>query len=765
MLEGGDHELAAVLSRALPDRAAARAALDGETEFSSALWQRLVQIGLPGLVLPDELGGGGAGLAEAAAAAEALGRVAAPLPTFAMFLAGFILRISPSPYAPALARLLIEGKTRVGACLSAASGLPRLDIDERAGETFVTASIPDVIDATFLDVLLLSSEGSWWALDLRSPACSRVRVASLDPTRPLTQLTVARGPVTRVSDCQAERVLAAAWVLLAAEAIGAARAALDLASSYARQRHQFGQPIGTFQAIKHKLADDLLEVERARSALDIAVRSVDADGVPSEAAARVAKVVACAAAPRITGDAIQVHGAIGNTWEHDLHILLRRAKSCELVLDSPDLHREHLEASILSSAGSAGPARHAKGADVTELEREIGLDEDDRAFVQELRSWLDEHLTPGILDRLRSVDQTGSLHARREWQNLLAGAGLAGIHWPASAGGRDASIKKQVLYHLEMASRGLPPLIGNRGLSLIGPTLIAHRSPAQRDSLLEATRRGRILWASGLSEREAGSDLASLRTRAVINGSDLVVTGHKIWTTSAQYADWLFALVRTGPQVPKHAGITCVLIPLTSSGISVRPIRRMTGSADFNEVFLDEVRVPLANVVGEINGGWAVARTTLSHEHLTNFLGVQMRQSRIVNGVVKQLSDRVAAGQRVDHGLRRRIMDAWINAQLLQAHGMRLVNFLGAGQDPGSEGSLLKLFGQEEERRLFELAVDVQGAAGLQQDRWATAFLSTRASTVGGGTSEIHRNKIAENLLGMPRDPWADDEPSSRTSS
>jgi 3-oxochol-4-en-24-oyl-CoA dehydrogenase len=771
---GSDHELGAVLRRAFPDLTAARTALDGQAGFNPVLWQRLVQIGIPGLVLPEEAGGADAGLAEAAVAAETLARVATPLPTVAVFLAGLILRGSRLPEAQRLARALAAGTLVVGACLSAADGLPPLTLEREAAGAFVTGEIPDALDASALDVLLLSAGGSWWALDAATPACTRIVRPTLDLTRPLTALTITRGPVIEVSGCRTDGVLAAAWLLLAAEAAGTAWAALDMAAAYARQRHQFGQPIGRFQAIKHKLADDLLAAEGARAAIDVAVHALDADGLPGEVPARMAKAVAGAAGSRVAGDAIQVHGAIGNTWEYDLHLLLRRAKHCELSLGSPDLHKEILADRIIGPR-ARGPAPNGTGPHGTgppaigpdgmgpagdrarAIQDEMHLDETDRAFVDELRGWLDEHVTAGVLGWLRTADPDQSLQARRDWQNALAEAGLAGIHWPAWAGGRDATIKQQVLYHLEMASRGLPPLIGNRGLSLIGPTLIAHGSPAQRSLLLEDTRRARVLWASGLSEREAGSDLASLRTRGVVDGGDLVVTGHKIWTTAAQYADWLFALVRTDPSAPKHDGITCVLIPLTSAGITIRPIRRITGTADFNEVFLDQVRVPLANVVGDLNDGWHVARTTLSHEHLTNFLGAQMRQNRVVDRIVSRL-----AGRDVDGGLRRRALDAWINTQLLQALGMRLVNVLGSGHDPGAEGSVLKLFGQEEERRLFELAVDAQGPAGLRLDRWSAAFLSTRASTVGGGTSEIHRNKIAERLLGLPRDPWADDDMPSR---
>ncbi|MBV9512340.1 MAG: hypothetical protein JO303_18880, partial [Caulobacteraceae bacterium] len=209
---------------------------------------------------------------------------------------------------------------------------------------------------------------------------------------------------------------------------------------------------------------------------------------------------------------------------------------------------------------------------------------------------------------------------------------------------------------------------------------------------------------------------------------------------------------------PKHAGISCVLIPLDSPGLTIRPIKRMNGDADFNELFFDEVRIPLGQVVGPLDGGWKVARTTLSHEHLTNFLGQQLSQANVVDRVIRTLAERIAAGEPVEAALRRRVAQAWVNTQVLRLNGMRNAAKLVQGQDPGPEGSIQKLVGQEEEKRLFELALDVQGAAGLAAPRWGGAYLSTRASTIGGGTSEIHRNKIAERVLGMPRDLWADEE-------
>lgn len=534
--------------------------------------------------------------------------------------------------------------------------------------------------------------------------------------------------------------------LLAAEAVGVAQAALDLTCDYALQREQFGQPIGRFQALKQKLADCLIAIEAARSALWGALRSLD-KGCPNADAARLAKALAGQGAVRVTADAVQMHGAIGCTWEHDLHLLMRRAKHCDLSFGS---HASH----IRDMADQAIMTANARSVKDENMAMDLGFQPSpqDEAFIAEFRDWLDANVSA---DRARSL-RRASLAERRAWQAELAEAGWVALHWSRFAGGKEASFTQQVLYYAEMAKRGLPPLPGNRGLMLVGPTLIAHGSVRHRQ-LLEPTRRADILWAGGFSERGAGSDLASLRTRGEIDGDELVINGHKIWTSQAQMADWMYALIRTGPLQPKHAGISVVLIPMDSDGLEVRPIRRNNGDYHFNEVFFDNVRVPLENIVGPMNDGWRINRTTMTGEHLTNFLGSQAAQEGTVRRIARVLSEREAV-HGIDHDLRGRFANAWATTQVVKLHGLRNVARFSAGEDPGAESSISKLVGQENEKNLFELLIDAQGANGLIESALTRAWLSTRASTIGGGTSEIHRNKLAERVLGMPRDLWADEE-------
>ncbi|MGV0714493.1 acyl-CoA dehydrogenase family protein [Mycolicibacterium sp. XJ662] len=397
----------------------------------------------------------------------------------------------------------------------------------------------------------------------------------------------------------------------------------------------------------------------------------------------------------------------------------------------------------------------------------IELSDADAAFGAQWSTWLDGHL-PLIHDELRAAKSPADKHiTARKWQAQVAGGGWAAISWPPEFGGRSATARQQLLYYLVSAERRVPPLAGRIGLNLCGPTLIAHGTPEQQQRFLPPMLDGREVWCQGFSEPGAGSDLASLRTRGDVDGDELVITGQKIWTSGAHVADWMFALVRTDPAAPKRAGISFVLVPMNAPGIEVRPIRQISGDADFNEVFLDAVRVPLANVVGSLNNGWNVTRTTLANERAILFMGQQMASTATLGKAITmaRTPDPHGVLAAEDPELRDRIAQAWIDVELLRLNGMRNLAKVLAGQEPGPEGALSKLFGQHVEQHLHELALDLGGEFAIldrgadhapNNGKWALGWLRTRASTIGGGTSEIQRNVLAERILGQPRDPWAD---------
>jgi alkylation response protein AidB-like acyl-CoA dehydrogenase len=394
----------------------------------------------------------------------------------------------------------------------------------------------------------------------------------------------------------------------------------------------------------------------------------------------------------------------------------------------------------------------------------------DQEFHRELSTWLDKHLpegwgTPEFRLPRGPAERRDFL---RGLQATMAEGNWVGIHWPVEFGGRSATLAQQIIFNAELAARAVPPPPGHRGLTIVGPTLIKHGTPEQQDRFLERIRHGQDLWAGGFSEPGAGSDLAGLRTRGEIVGDTVVVNGQKIWTSSAHWCNWIYTLVRTDQAAPKHFGISVVAIPLDSPGITVRPIRNMAGTQEFNEVFFDDVTVPVGNIIGPVDGGWQVNRTTLSHEHFTLFIGAQVRYSRSLDQIIDLACCHTGPdGSRPasDPATRVRLARAWANSQLLLINGMRNVAKVQAGGNPGPEGSISKLFGQESEKELFELAIDITGPAGVldrgadgapDRGKWQYGYLSARAATIGGGTSEIHKNKIAEAILGLPRDLWAD---------
>lgn len=398
---------------------------------------------------------------------------------------------------------------------------------------------------------------------------------------------------------------------------------------------------------------------------------------------------------------------------------------------------------------------------------DIDVSDDDAAFAQEWSVWLDDHL-PAVHERLLAATNPDEKQViARAWQKDMAAARWAAITWPPEFGGRSATARQQLIFYLTSAERRVPPLAGRIGLNLCGPTLIAHGTPEQQQRFLPPMLDGRELWCQGFSEPGAGSDLASLRTRGIVVGEELVITGQKIWTSGAQIADWMFALVRTDPDAAKRRGISFVLVPMTADGVDVRPIRQISGDSEFNEVFLDEVKVPLANVVGHLNEGWDVTRTTLANERAILFMGQQMALTATLRKAIGMARDTDPHGVRAadDPQLRDRIAAAWIDVELVRLNGMRNLAKVLSGKAPGPEGAMSKLFGQHVEQQLNELALDLGGDFAIldrgatdapNNGKWALGWLRTRASTIGGGTSEIQRNVLAERVLGQPRDPWAD---------
>ena len=377
-------------------------------------------------------------------------------------------------------------------------------------------------------------------------------------------------------------------------------------------------------------------------------------------------------------------------------------------------------------------------------------------FRGELRTWLAAHPIPPEPEDLDAWVAHG-----KTWQRTLYEAGWCGVHWPAAYGGRGASLIEQIIFQEEMARAGAPQLINLAGLTMGGPVLIAHGTEAQKRRYLRKILAAEEIWCQGFSEPNAGSDLAALRTRAVVDGDDFIVNGQKVWTSFARYADWCMLLVRTDPEAPKHKGITFLLVDMHSPGITVRPLRQISGDEDFNEVFFEDVRVPRGNVVGAINQGWDIAITTLMHERQTLTFSRQL-QSRVALEQLLTLArrwpaDRPLASQPL---ARQQLAAAVIDSEAMRVTALRNLTRVLRGGEPGPEGSVEKLFWSEMYQRMLEQAVGLEGPFGqllgdtphaVDAGRWPHLMLYSRGRTIAAGSSEIQRNIIAERVLGLPR--------------
>ncbi len=378
----------------------------------------------------------------------------------------------------------------------------------------------------------------------------------------------------------------------------------------------------------------------------------------------------------------------------------------------------------------------------------------DARFRAEVRAWLAAN-RPARVERIPHDD--ASLREEfaflRDWQRRLHAAGYVGLLWPTAYGGRGAPPAQQAILNEELARARAPQLLNRVGVNNTGPTLIAHGTEEQKRRFLPHILSGDEVWCQLFSEPDAGSDLAAVRTRAEARGDGFLVTGQKVWTSYAQLSRRGILLARTDPEAAKHRGLTYFLLDMQASGITCRPLRQLTGSTEFSEVFLDGVFVPRADVVGQVHGGWEIAMTTLAHERGTGFAFKEQVLQRIaVDDAIALARD---AGRSGDPLVRQALARDWIDVEIMRLLNCRTLSRLERGLEPGPESSLVKLFWATLTQRLHETALGLAGPAaqaGLDDGRRRQAFLWSRVASIAGGTSEIQANIIAQRILGLPRD-------------
>jgi alkylation response protein AidB-like acyl-CoA dehydrogenase len=544
-------------------------------------------------------------------------------------------------------------------------------------------------------------------------------IDSFDATRRLAEIDVTGVVVVpaRQLSLDNHEVYAIGAVFYAAEACGIAGWCLDTASAYAKERVQFGRPIGMFQAIKHRAADMLVHVELMRAAVWDAARS-EAHDSEGRLAVSAAASIAFDGAVEAGKDCVQMLGGIGFTWEHDAHLYLKRALGVRQLIGPTTAWR-----TATARLGLDGVRRKLD----VELPPEA---EDYRGEVQAFIASLD-----GLDDEARKV--------------AIANAGYLAPHWPVPWG-KDASAVQQVVIDEEFKKAK----VRRAHLSIAAwalPTIIEHGNADQVQKYVPETFHGRISWCQLFSEPGAGSDLASLSTKAEPTEGGWLISGQKVWTSLAKQATHGILLARTsaGKDGDRHHGISYFLLDMSTPGIDIRPLRELTGQAMFNEVFLDNVFVPSDCVVGDVDGGWRLARTTLANERVSMASGSAFGTG--VEAIIKLLEGREVDQVTLDH------TGALVaEAQSLALLGMRSTMRVLTGGEKGSESSLRKLFAAEHEQRVQEFGMELLAGEGatLAGDAfmWGAGFLATRCLTIAGGTSEVQRNVIAERLLGLPRD-------------
>ncbi|KAA5828431.1 acyl-CoA dehydrogenase [Saccharopolyspora hirsuta] len=696
-----------------------RAAVDAKTEQLPPFWGQLAEQGLFGLHLPEPVGGAGFGLLELAVVLEELGRNMAPGPFLPTVLASAVLaEAGHHEHLPALADGTATGALALGDGFTA----------ERAdGGLLVTGTATPVLGAHLADVLVLrvdcDGQHAWVVLPRRAAEVSEV--PSHDLTRRLAAVTVAgvQVPAADVLEIPADRPHDLAAALFAAESCGIADWCTTTAAEYAKVREQFGRPIGQFQGVKHRCARMLARTEAARACAWDAARAHDSRDAADEVAlaAAVAGATSVEAGFSTAKDCIQVLGGIGFTWEHDAGLHLRRAQTTRLLL-GPTLHWHQRVARL-----ALGGAR-----------REVSVELPPEA--EEIRAEVRAELAEAVA--LQGEERAA----------FLAERGYTAPHLPKPWGrGADAVEQLTIAEEMRAAQVRAPHMvIGN----WVVPTLIRHGSEEQQRRFLPASLRGDITWCQLFSEPGAGSDLAGLATRAEKVDGGWRITGQKVWTSVATEAHYGILLARTDPEAPKHEGLSYFLLDMGSPGITIRPLRELTGDALFNEVFLDDVFVPDDMLVAEPGDGWKLARTTLANER------VALSQDSSLGAGGEALLE--LAAERADEHRLAVLGQILADAQAGALLGLRQTIRSLSGQQPGAESSIAKLLGVEHVQQVWETAMEWQGPAALHADldrptadspgaTWK--FLNTRCLSIAGGTTEVQLNIIGERLLGLPRDP------------
>ena len=394
---------------------------------------------------------------------------------------------------------------------------------------------------------------------------------------------------------------------------------------------------------------------------------------------------------------------------------------------------------------------------------DLSFTKEEELYRSRVREFLKQNLPQGWGTPGYELPKGGALvELLRDWQRRMLKHGFVAMAWPREYGGQSATAVEMAIFNEECARVRAPGALNSLAISQVGPTIIQHGTQAQKSRFLPPIVNAEEIWCQGFSEPNAGSDLASLRTRAELVGDEFIVNGQKIWTSYAQYADWCYLMVRTDPNAPRHRGLSYLLADMKSPGITVKPLRQMHGGQDFNEVFFENVHVPRENLLGTLNDGWRVSITTLANERGTSALSQYVRYEQILNDLVQLArgSQRNGRPALQDPAMRQELGRHYVDLQGFKYNCFRVFSAIINGGTPGAEGSILKLLWSELNQRMQDAAMSLEGPASqliaesqyaIENGRWQVSFLRSRANTIEAGTSEIQRNIVCERVLGLPR--------------
>lgn len=770
--------------------ARAREVIEQHGSHAAGVWQGLAEMGVTALMLPESCGGIGLGAMELCVVAEEVGRQLSPVPLAStLYLATQAVLLGSSEaqqqrWLPAVA----EGA--IGTLAAPLDGaidpavLPHFDGQALHGCAPLVAdggvaqwAVVLAADAAQRPVLVLCH------LD---HGVQRRVLATQDPSKPFAALDFAATPAEALdgnataADALAllQRVRERAAILLAFEQVGAADAALEMAAAYARERKAFGRAIGSYQGIKHKLADLYTANQMARAHCYYGAWALSADaaqpaGVPELAAAAAAARVSASRALTLTAqENLHTHGGMGYTWELDCHLFYRRARQQAVLLGHEHQWREALCADLVARLDAPARATSltttARGP-VAEGSMDFDDSPEEAAFRAECRTWLDAKAP--LKQRpddffAPHLSQAERMQAARDWQARKAAGGFGAITWPTALGGRNGTPMQELIWRQEEGRFNVPTGFFNVSLGMVIPSVMAHATDAVRAAHIAPALRGEHLWCQLLSEPGAGSDLGMVRTRAerCTDGREgWLLNGQKVWTSLAQFAQYGLVLARTDASVPKFDGLTTVFIDMQSPGVTVRPIRQASGEAEFNEVFLENVFVPDSQVVGKVGGGWKVTLTGLMSERLS-IGGVMPAELWQLLAELLREATFLGASALQDGRMRERLADLYLNAQALWLLQCRALTALSKGKEPGPEMSGTKNVAAHTLQAFSCFAIDLQGERGVLAaselgERFALVerlWFGSAGMRIAGGTDEIVKNSIGERVLGLAAEPRAD---------